>query len=177
MKINPRKNLRNRWTRSQSAPPPPRRCWTPRRTPRSTRSSARSRLMPPSRLLMIKCSCHPPGCWWSSALCMRSQLIRDTWPNKATAPPWVGTMANYTCSAQLMKCCLACRNCSDKRHTIAIWFSKIIPIPSQTTPHKYLSSAPTIPEESSNAEQRSAKKSKAPPPPQKRPLRWPTQIL
>merc|ERR1719284_299990 len=40
----------------------------------------------------------------------------------------------------------------------------------QTTPHKYLSSAPTIPEESSNAEQRSAKKSKAPPPPQKRPL-------
>merc|ERR1719460_1713739 len=40
----------------------------------------------------------------------------------------------------------------------------------QTTPHKYLSSAPTIPEESSSAEQRSGKKSKAPPPPQKRPL-------
>lgn len=44
-----RRSLRSLWTLSPSAPHPPPQCWTHLRTPLSTRSNARSRLMPPSR--------------------------------------------------------------------------------------------------------------------------------
>jgi len=44
-----RRSLKSRWTPSPSAPPRPPRCWTRPQTPPLTRSSARSRLMRPSR--------------------------------------------------------------------------------------------------------------------------------
>jgi len=47
--LRKRRSWKSLWTLSPSAPPPPPRCWTHPQTPLSTRSNARSRLMPPSR--------------------------------------------------------------------------------------------------------------------------------